>query len=247
MPVDDMSTGNGRAGRLASSHSQEPSRLAATLSLLLPGLGQLLNGAPGRAVRTMSITGLLVGLDWWIGQRSGTSLAVLGAMLFILPWWAFQSYDAYLPEQHSEQHSNERRGWSRTIHEVWASGHDIRYLGCLFLLTALTDLYIIVANPTYTLTIFCAKPAGIWGLMAKVQSPTLHVLIGYGFLRLRRWGLFLYLTYAGLGLLNATANFLCFGYGRVRSIFLVTLAAFTLYVLWRRSSFETAPSGGRRL
>jgi hypothetical protein len=157
-------------------------------------------------------------------------------MLFILPWWVFQSYDAFLPEPHL----HERGGWRRTIHEVWARGHDIRYLGCLFLLTALTDLYIIVANPTYALTIFCSKPAGIWGLTAKAQSPTLHVLIGYGFLRLRQWALVLYLAYAGFGLLNATANFWCFGYGRVRSVFLVTLAVFTLYVLWRKSCFEPA-------
>ncbi|MER3425211.1 MAG: hypothetical protein C4293_20290, partial [Nitrospiraceae bacterium] len=79
------------------------------------------------------------------------------------------------------------------------------------------------------------------------QSPTLHVLIGYGFLRLRRWSLLLYMAYAAFGLLNATANFACFGYGRVRTVFLLTLIAFTAYVLWRQRCFRTANTDNPRL
>ena len=79
--------------------------------------------------------------------------------------------------------------------------------------------------------------AGLWGLLAKAQSPTLHLLIGYGFLRLRRWGLLLYLTYAAFGVMNASANYACFGYGRIRTVFLISLVAFTLYIVWRRGCF----------
>src|SRR5438132_14243010 len=103
------------------------------------------------------------------------------------------------------------------------------------------DLYIIVANPGYSLTVFCTKPAGLLGALAKAQSPTLHTLIGYGFLRLRRWSLLLYLAYAAFGLLNGTANYACFGYGRVRTGFRVTLIAFKAYIFWRGHAF-TAPS-----
>lgn len=106
------------------------------------------------------------------------------------------------------------------------------------MLTALTDFYIIVANPAYALTVFCAKPTGLLGILTKVQSPTLHLVIGYGFLRLRRWSLLVYLAYAAFGLLNATANFACFGYGRVRAVFLFSLVVFTLYVFWRRDCFR---------
>ena len=156
-------------------------------------------------------------------------------MLLVLPWWAFQSYDAFLP------HRPAQAGLARvgtTLKVVWARAHDIRYLGALFFLTAFMDLYIIVSNPEYALSIFCTKPAGLWGGLAKAQSPTLHTLIGYGFMRLRRWSLLLYLVYAAFGLLNATANYACFGYGRVRTVFLLSLIAFTAYVLWRRRCFD---------
>jgi hypothetical protein len=163
---------------------------------------------------------------------AGPSAAIFVLMLLVLPWWALQSYAAGLPAPPGPL------GLLQTLRIVWARAHDIRYLGALFFLTALTDLYIIVANPEYSLTIFCSKPGGVLGVLAKAQSPMLHTLIGYGFMRLRRWALFLYLAYAAFGLLNATANYACFGYGRVRTVFLVTLIGFTLYVLRRRRCFQ---------
>ena len=125
---------------------------------------------------------------------------------------------------------------------VFERAHDIRFLGWLFLLTALMDFYIIVVNPAYTLTVFCSKPSGPLGILLKAQSPTLHVLIGYGFIRLRRWSLLVYLAYAVFGLLNAGANFACFGYGRVRTAFLISLIGFTAYVWWRRTVFDASAS-----
>jgi hypothetical protein len=156
-------------------------------------------------------------------------------MLFVLPWWTIQSYDAYLPGPDTDRPFDFRE----TLKTIWERAHDIRYLGALFFLTAFTDFYIIVANPSYALTVFCAKPAGVWGILAKAQSPTLHTLIGYGFMRLRRWALLLYLLYAAFGFLNATANYACFGYGRVRTVFLLTLAGFTAYIWWRRHCFHS--------
>ncbi len=205
--------------------------LAAILSFLIPGLGQALQGKPKQAL-TVFLTGLMLVACAWLGGRlGGPGAGVFFFMLFALPWWAIQSYHAYLSR------TSDPPGIWRTLRIAWGRAHDIRYLGGLFLLTALTDFYIIIANPTYALTVFCAKLDGLLGLLAKAQSPTLHLLIGYGFLRLRSWSLFLYLVYAGFGLLNATANFACFGYGRVRFVFLITLAAFTAYVIWRRACF----------
>ncbi len=215
--------------------------LAAGLSLLVPGLGQACKRQAGRSLLVIAVTGLLLAGAWGIGRLGGTGAAVLFFMLLGLPWWAFQSYDAWLSPA-----STGRWGFRETWRLVWTEAHDIRYLGLLFLLTAATDFYIIVANPSYALTVFCAKPAGLWGLLAKAQSPTLHILIGYGFLRLRRWGLLLYAVYAAFGFLNASANFACFGYGRVRTVFLMTLAAFTAYVLWRAPCFTPrSPASGK--
>ncbi len=221
--------------------TDRPRSLAAALSLLVPGLGQACKRQAGRSLLVIAVTGLLLAGAWGIGRLGGTGAAVLFFMLLGLPWWAFQSYDAWLPPA-----STGRWGFRETWRLVWQQAHDIRYLGLLFLLTAATDFYIIVANPSYALTVFCAKPAGLWGLLAKAQSPTLHILIGYGFLRLRRWGLLLYAIYAAFGFLNASANFACFGYGRVRMVFLMTLAAFTAYVLWRAPCFSPrSPASGK--
>jgi hypothetical protein len=221
---------------------EQPHPWPAVLSALVPGLGQALKRQP-RQAGLIFLTGMaLLAGTWGIGMVAGGGAAVLAFMLLALPWWALQSYDAFLPIPAPPA----RSGWlglRPAARLAWSGAHDIRYLGGLFLLTAVTDFYIIVANPEYALTVFCSKPAGLWGVLAKAQSPTLHVLIGYGFLRLTRWSLFLYLAYAGFGLLNATANYACFGYGRVRTVFLVTLLAFTAYVVWRRDRFRSSDTG----
>lgn len=205
---------------------------AAVWSALIPGLGYAIRGYRAHAAGIFLTTTGFLGCAALLAQTGSRESAVFFLMLLVLPWWIIQSYGASLPDP---------LGWRRTVHATWAHSHDIRYLGALFLLTAATDLYIILARPDYALTVFCMKPAGIWGMLAKAQSPTLHTLIGYGFLRLRRWGLWLYLVYAAFGVLNASANYACFGYGRIRTVFLLSLIAFTLYVVWRRRCFVSAP------
>jgi len=222
---------------LDPQHAGPRDPVAAVFSSVVPGSGQALRGRIPQAAIAFLISAALLGCTWLIERAHGGGAAVLFLMLLVLPWWAIQSYDAWLTAQSSEA------GLGQTLKVIWVRAHDVRYLGALFLLTALTDLYIIVVNPGYSLTVFCTKPAGLLGALAKAQSPTLHTLIGYGFLRLRRWSLLLYLAYAAFGLLNGTANYACFGYGRVRTVFLVTLIAFTAYVFWRRRCF-TAPRAG---
>ena len=222
---------------LDPQHAGPRDPVAAVFSSVVPGAGQALRGRIPQAAIAFLISAALLGCTWLIERAHGGGAAVLFLMLLVLPWWAIQSYDAWLTAQSSEA------GLGQTLKVIWVRAHDVRYLGALFLLTALTDLYIIVANPGYSLTVFCTKPAGLLGALAKAQSPTLHTLIGYGFMRLRRWSLLLYLAYAAFGLLNGTANYACFGYGRVRTVFLVTLIAFTAYVFWRRRCF-TAPRAG---
>mgnify|MGYP001583429617 CR=1 FL=1 len=207
-------------------------RRASVCSALLPGLGQAVRGYRAHAAGIVIATAGLLGCATLLARTSGGESAAFFLMLLVLPWWAIQSYGASLPDP---------LGWRLTAQAVRAHGHDIRYLGALFLLTAVTDLYIILARPDYALTVFCLKPGGLWGMLAKAQSPTLHLLIGYGFLRLRRWGLMLYLAYAAFGVTNASANYACFGYGRIRTVFLLSLIVFTLYIVWRRRCFVPTP------
>jgi hypothetical protein len=197
---------------------------------LVPGLGLAVRRQERQAALAFGITAGLLGTAWGIDEAGERGASIFFLMLVVLPWWTIQSYEAWLPGPATLR---------RTLKAIWSRAHDIRYLGALFFLTALTDLSIIIANPDYALTVFCVKPAGAWGVLAKAQSPTLHTLIGYGFTRLRRWSLLLYLAYAAFGFLNATFNYACFGYGRIRTLFLLTLIAFTAYVLWRRQCFGT--------
>ncbi len=209
-------------------------RRAMVLSAFLPGLGQSVRGYHAHAIGVFLVTTGLLGCTLLLTQAGGIESAAFFLMMLVLPWWIIQSYGASLPDP---------LGWRHTVRTAWTHSHDIRYLGALFLLTAVTDLYIILARPDYALTLFCAKPSGVWGMLAKAQSPTLHTLIGYGFLRLRRWSLLLYLAYAAFGLTNALANHACFGYGRIRTVFLVSLLLFTLYVVWRRRCFVPDQAG----
>lgn len=204
------------------------------LSTLIPGLGQARKQQHRHAAFVFGVTAALLAGAWSLGQVGGPGATTFVFMLIVLPWWIFQAYDAYLPTAPGPP-------LKTTWQTIWTRAHDIRFLGALFLLTALTDFYIILANPSYALSVFCMKPQGLWGILAKAQSPTLHSLIGYGFLKLRPWGFLLYLAYAAFGLANGVANFACFGYGRVRTVFLLSLAAFTVYVMWRRRCFQKAP------
>lgn len=203
-------------------------RFSGFLSAIIPGLGQLYKNEWQGALKTIATGCFLAGITWTMGTHLGTAPAGFFALLLILPWWCIQAYEASFSVD---------PGFFGTCKIILLRGHDIRYLGALFLITAFTDLYIILANPEYGLTVFCTKPTGFPGFLAKAQSPTLHVAIGYGFLRLSRWALFVYFLYAAFGLLNATVNFACLGYGRIRTVFLITLALFTWYVFIRRECF----------
>lgn len=214
------------------SHPAKSSSIkSALLSSLVPGLGQLVRGYPMHAIRVLGLGGCLGLITWGLTWIGGPGAGVFFGLLILPPWWCLQAYEAFFPVP---------PGQMETLKIAWQRAHDIRYLGGLFLFTALTDLFIILANPDYHLTVFCTRPEGVPGFLAKAQSPTLHLAIGYGFLRLRPWALFIYMAYAGFGLLNASANFACFGYGRIRTVFFLSLVAFTVYVFWRRSCFHPA-------
>ena len=205
---------------------------AAVLSAVLPGLGQLTQGRHRQALTYVAITLLLIALSLGLGRISGRAAEVFFFMLLTLPWWAIQSYDAYLGARDSS--SDLQRTWRA----VWMRAHDIRFLGALFLLSAINDSFIILMNPEYLLPFFCTKPGGLLGFLTKALSPVLHTMVGYGFLQLRRWALFAYLLYAVYGMTNALVNLTCFGPGRVRNTLLITLAGFTTYILWRRHCFQ---------
>lgn len=211
-----------------------PYKRAAVFSGLLPGLGQIILGHYRKAAEILTL-GLLVGVAWYFGIRfdgpfTPALLYVLVPVAVVL-WWGRQVYDAYTSPADGSLFP--------VLPYLERGSLDIQAIGLLFLLTAYTDLYIIQAKPEYGLKILGTTFPGIWGILFKAQSPILHVLIGVGFLLVKRWGLLAYLLYAGFGTVNAAVNLAVLpGPHRIRIIFMLSLAVFTAYILWRRKRFS---------
>jgi hypothetical protein len=121
------------------------------------------------------------------------------------------------------------------------TGVDIKLMGGLFLIVGAVDLIIIVLFPSYALKLFGATVTGPLSFPAKLHSPAVHLLIGYGFLWLRPWAWGLSLAYAGFGLVSEAMNQLAFGFHPVRSGFMATTALFITYLVWRRQLFTDQP------
>ncbi len=115
---------------------------------------------------------------------------------------------------------------------------DITIFGVLFLISAFIEL----GNIMYTGWKYQPRFFGILthGLTAKTvlaAAPLLHVALGYGFLKLKRWAFYLTLFYSADVLTSTVSRYMIEGYGLIRTIFLVTLPPFVIYVLWRRDRF----------
>jgi hypothetical protein len=118
---------------------------AALLSIVFPGLGQLSQGRIVQALTAWLTTIFLLALNMWLGRMTDRAVEVLSFMVLTLPYWALQSYDAYLGA--SPGVSSRHRTWEL----VWQRGHDIRFLGLLLFISALNDVWIILKNLDYAL------------------------------------------------------------------------------------------------
>ena len=208
---------------------------AACCSTLVPGLGQLLQGRYWQAATAAISTMALIMASLMLGRVSGRAAEVFFFMILALPWWALQSYDAYLGTVSASS-------WRRTFQTAWQRGHDIRFLGVLLLISAVNDTIIIIQNADYLLPFYCTKFSGVAGFATKAISPVLHLAVGYGFVKLRRWAFFIYLIYAAYGFTNGMVNLACFGPGRIRNTLLAAVVLSTIYIVWRRNILLTPPS-----
>ena len=213
--------------------SGPPYPTAAILSAFLPGVGQAIKGHWTKTAEIL-ILGLLIAVAWYFGIRfdgpfTPALLYVIVPVAAVL-WWGYQIYDAYASPTDESLFP---------VLPLPARGSlDIQAIGLLFLLTAYTDLYIIQARPEYGLKILGTTFPGIWGILFKAQSPIFHLLIGIGLLQVKRWGLLVYLLYAGFGFINAAVNLAVLpGPHRIRIVFMLSLIVFTAYILWRRKRF----------
>lgn len=115
---------------------------------------------------------------------------------------------------------------------------DITIFGVLFLISAPVELYnIITTDWTYTPKVFGFQLTGPPAKAYLVAQPLLHITLGYGFLTLRKWAVYLGLFYAADTLTSAISSFILLGYGRIRTLFIALLVPFVIYLIARRKRF----------
>ena len=115
---------------------------------------------------------------------------------------------------------------------------DFTVFGVLFLLSAPVELAnIIMTGWNYSPKFFGMVITGAPAKVLLLAQPVFHLLLGYGFLTLRKWAFYLAVFYAADTLTSTVLGFVLHGYGRIRTIFLVILTPFLIYVLARRKRF----------
>lgn len=115
---------------------------------------------------------------------------------------------------------------------------DITIFGVLFLLSAPAELYnIMMTGWAYNPKFFGLQLSGLAAKLYLLAQPLLHIALGYGFLTLRRWAVYLGLFYAADTLTSAISSFILLGYGRIRTIFIALLTPFVIYLIARRRYF----------
>lgn len=115
---------------------------------------------------------------------------------------------------------------------------DLTMFGVLFLASAPMELLNIMRTDwSYTPKFFGILLPGTFGMIYLAAQPLLHVALGYGFLTMRRWAFYLALFYAADVLTSVALGFVMEGYGRYRTIFLLALTPFVIYVIARRRYF----------
>ena len=115
---------------------------------------------------------------------------------------------------------------------------DITIFGILFIASAPAELYNIIATDwNYAPKFFGFTLSGMGAKAYLLAQPILHVVIGYGFLRMRRWVFYLALLYAADTLTSAFSSLILLGFGRIRVIFIALLTPFVIYLIARRRYF----------
>ena len=128
-----------------------------------------------------------------------------------------------------------------------AIGRDIKLCGALFLLVGLVDVLLIEFYPAYPLKMFGGAVTGPYEYPAKLHSPVVHFLIGYGFLFLRSWGGGSRWRMARSASSADLMNQLTFGFHVMRTGFVGTTILFLCYLVRRRAVFMDEPWRGRSI
>ena len=115
---------------------------------------------------------------------------------------------------------------------------DLTFFGVAFVFSAFAELANIVSTDwKYHPKFFGIQTSGFAAIVILAAQPLLHAALGYGFLTLRRWTLFLAVFYTADVLTSTILAFITEGYGKIRMIFLIMLPVSLIYIFARRNYF----------
>ena len=128
------------------------------------------------------------------------------------------------------------------LHAYWLrrpwKQFDLTFFGVAFFFSAFAELAnIISTNWTYHPKFFGIQTSGLAAIVILAAQPLLHIALGYGFLTLRRWTLYLAVFYTADVLTSTILAFITAGFGKIRMVFLILLPLSLIYVFSRRKYF----------
>jgi hypothetical protein len=116
---------------------------------------------------------------------------------------------------------------------------DLTFFGVAFMLSAFGELANILSTDwRYHPKFFGITTTGIVAVCILAAQPLLHLAIGYGFLTLRRWAFYLAVFYAADVMTSSILGFVHEGFGRIRTVFMVFLTPFLIYLIVRRKQMR---------
>jgi len=112
---------------------------------------------------------------------------------------------------------------------------DLTFFGVAFVLSSFGELANILSTHwRYHPKIFGITTTGVVAVAILAAQPLLHIAIGYGFLALRRWAFYLAVFYTADVMTSSLLGFVQEGFGRIRTIFVIFLTPFLIYLIARR-------------
>lgn len=117
--------------------------------------------------------------------------------------------------------------------------YDLVFLGVVMIVSGFFDVYIILANPEYRLTVLGIRLDGPVIRYFIFLFPIFHFIVGYGVIMCRKWAYYLFIVFAIYGIVSPSINFFRFPPPhRVRTILLIGSFLILAYLYWRRKYFK---------
>ena len=110
------------------------------------------------------------------------------------------------------------------------------------MVSGIIDLVVILAYPDYSLKVFGRTFSGWIGEFVKYQHPAIHLAIGYGFWKTKRWAFLTYLFYLTLACMSEVVTQIVVGYHTFRTTMVIVSLFFGIYIVSRRNVFQSSHS-----